>query len=139
MSDILTTMGCTRLLESCLKAWNRADAEGVAAHYAERLDYRDPNVAEGIKTNAKLLRYLKVLFRKWPIQEWTPDEVLAHERPGAFSVCYRFRFGGGKREVRGTGMDRIEFEGGRIRLNWVYLNPEGRGRLLGGGGGSGAR
>ncbi|MEK7744821.1 MAG: nuclear transport factor 2 family protein [Elusimicrobiota bacterium] len=132
MADISSAADYTRLLEDCLGAWNRADAGEVASHYSERLDYRDPNVPEGIKTNADFQRYLRVLFRKWPSQEWSPDEVLSHERPGSFSVCYRFRFGNGKREVRGLGMDRIEFEGDKIRLNWVYLNAEGGGMRLSG-------
>lgn len=130
MPEILSAAEYTSLLEACLQAWNRADAEEVASFYAVQLDYRDPNVPEGLKTNAEFARYLRILFRKWPVQEWVPGEVFPHGRPWAFSVCYRFRFGDGKREIKGLGMDRIEFEGSKIRLNWVYLNAEGWGRLL---------
>jgi len=133
MADALTVADYTRLLEACLQAWSRADAKEVASYYCDRLDYRDPNGPEGIQTNAEFYRYLRVLFRKWPSQEWIPTEVLAHERPGAFSVCYRFRFGDGKKEVRGVGMDRMEFEGDKIRLNWVYLNADDQGTTAKGG------
>ncbi len=120
----MLTSDYVEILENCLKAWNRSDAETTASFYSENMDYRDPNVPQGIKTRADFARYLRILFKKWPRQEWTVDTVLPHEKPGAFSVCYRFRFANKKREIGGFGMDRIEFEGNAIRLNWVYLNAK---------------
>lgn len=112
------------LLKRCLETWNRADAEAVAECYSEELDYRDPNVPQGIRTRREFVRYLKLLFRKYPRQEWEPTDVMAHEKPGAFSVCYRYRYANAREDVTGAGMDRIEFDGEKIRLNWVFLNPD---------------
>ena len=115
---------CIKLLEECLAAWNTADAGKVASYYAESLDYRDPNVPQGIAKREDFVRYLRVLFRRWPSQEWKPVEVMPHENPGAFSVAYHYRYANKTREIKGWGMDRIEFEGDKIRLNHVYLNAE---------------
>ena len=103
-----------------------SDAIGTAAFYADRMDYRDPNVPEGIQSRSDFERYLRILFRQWPEQQWVEGEVLPHARPGCFTVSYHFRFANSRRGlvVEGRGIDRIEFEGDLIRMNWVYLNAE---------------
>lgn len=111
-------------LTECVQAWNRADAGATASFYAPVCDYRDPNAPGGIHSRADMERYLKILFRLWPEQAWTDWEVLPHGTPGHFSVCYKFRFGNKKTAIGGQGMDRIEFENGWIKRNWVYLNAD---------------
>lgn len=111
-----------QLIFDCLKAWNKADAAQTAAFYAEELDYRDPNTPDGIRSRDGLRRYLRVLFRRWPEQNWTPRELLPHEAAGAYSATYDFRFANKRTAVSGWGMDRFEFRDGLIALNWVFLN-----------------
>jgi hypothetical protein len=112
------------ILEGCLAAWNRGDAKKTAAFYAEQMDYRDPNLPNGIKTRALFERYLRMLFKHWPIQEWNKTELIPHVEPGKFSACYSFRIANPKLnlEIKGTGMDRLEFKDQSIALNWVFLN-----------------
>ncbi len=126
MSGIVKTADFVKILEDCVAAWNRGDAEGVAGYYAEEMDYRDPNVPDGIRKNADFARYLRILFRRWPSQAWDEAEVLAHAEAGCFSACYHFSFGNPRTGIwiRGTGMDRLEFEGEKIKRNWVYLNAD---------------
>ncbi|MCB1321360.1 MAG: nuclear transport factor 2 family protein [Leptospiraceae bacterium] len=114
------------ILEQCVAAWNRSDAEGTASFYTDEMDYRDPNVPDGIHTRADFTKYLRLLFRLWPVQEWHEDELLEHAEKGCFTVCYRFRFANPRRSqsIQGHGIDRIEFRGSSIRRNWVYLNAD---------------
>src|SRR5688572_3416350 len=121
---LLKTEDYIRLMTECLHAWNKADAIATASFYAENLDYRDPTVPEGIHTRERFIKYLKILFRMWPEQEWLGKKVLPHAEPGSFSVCYNFRFANKKKSIQGFGMDRMEFEGDKIKLNHVYLNAE---------------
>lgn len=122
MRKSLTGSDYIRLMKECLAAWNSADAEKTASFYAEDLDYRDPSVPEGIHGRADFIAYLKLLFRVWPRQEWKEKELMPHEKPGAFSISYDFSFGNDVAEIRGSGIDRMEFEGDKIKLNHVYLN-----------------
>jgi hypothetical protein len=112
------------IMEAWLDAWNRSDPQGVASFYHERCDYRDPTVPNGISSPAKMARYLRILFRHWPIQEWKDTTVYKHAKPSAFSVCCTFRFANDTKEVKGTGMDLIEFEGDKVSKNYVFLNAE---------------
>ncbi len=109
-------------LQDCVAAWNRSDAKATASYYSPDCEYRDPNVPSGIHSRQELEKYLRILFRLWPDQAWTNWEVLPHSREGEFSVCYAFRFGNKRRSISGLGMDRIEFENGLLKKNWVYLN-----------------
>ena len=111
-------------MAACLEAWNQSDAELTASFYAEHMDYRDPNTPDGIHSRADFVRYLKILFRKWPRQNWDNYHVMPHEMPACFSVSYRFEFGNDRTTVRGYGIDRIEFVGDKIALNHVYLNAD---------------
>jgi len=122
-----------KLIFDCLDAWNTADAEKTASFYSDDLDYRDPNTPDGIHGKESFVRYLRVLFRRWPEQKWTPDLLMPHEQAGAFSASYTFSFGNKKMTVHGRGIDRIEFTGGLISLNWVYLNADSWPLLLRGG------
>ena len=112
------------LMEGCVAAWNRSDAEATAAFYAEDLDYRDPNLPNGIHSREKFTKYLRILFRLWPEQQWTGKIILPHAKPGAFSISYNFRFANGRKSIQGFGIDRLEFEGDKIKLNHVYLNAD---------------
>ena len=124
METIIARETYVEWMKSCLEAWNQSDAELTASFYADTLDYRDPNTPGGIQNKSDFVRYLKILFRKWPRQRWDQYDVMPHEQPGCFSISYRFEFGNDKRTIRGYGIDRMEFSGDRIRLNHVYLNPE---------------
>ena len=127
MNAILTHERYAELAEAWLAAWNQSDARAVASFYAEECDYRDPSVPNGIRTRAALERYLRLLFHRWPRQEWTLQQIMPHEERGQFSATYTFRFGNrkGTREVRGNGMDFIRFTGAEVAANWVFLNAEG--------------
>ncbi len=113
-----------RLMEGCLAAWNRADAEAVASFYSDTLDYRDPTVPGGISNKKDFIGYLKLIFRVWPEQQWVPKTIMQHADEGAFTIDYTFRIGNGKKSIGGNGMDRMEFEGDKVRLNHVYLNAD---------------
>ncbi|PJZ70885.1 hypothetical protein CH373_06370 [Leptospira perolatii] len=114
------------ILEGFLEAWNRSDASSVASFYSEDCEYKDPNVPEGIFGKPALKRYLMLLFRRFPYQDWVLTELYPHSESGSFSACYRFTFANPKKglEFKGTGMDRIELEDGKVKLNWVFLNAE---------------
>lgn len=113
-----------KLMEQCLDAWNKSDPVLVASFYADDLDYRDPTVPEGIFRKADFIDYLKLIFKVWPIQEWTPLHVMPHAGVGSFSIEYEFRIGREGKEIRGRGMDRMEFKDDKIALNHVYLNAD---------------
>lgn len=110
------------VLDDFIKAWNRADARAVADFYTDDLDYRDPSVPKGISNKKELIEYLELMFQVWPKQEWIPGDIFPHETPGAFTGCYEFKIANDHTEITGIGMDRLEFEGDKIRLNHVYLN-----------------
>jgi hypothetical protein len=112
------------IMEGCVAAWNRGDAEGVASFYTDDLDYRDPTVPKGISNKGDFIKYLKLIFKVWPEQEWVGKEIMPHEKKGSFSVNYDFKFANGERVVKGNGIDRIEFRGDKICLNHVYLNAD---------------
>ncbi len=113
------------ILERCVAAWNRSDPEGTASFYAAEMDYQDPNVPGGIFRREDFVRYLRILFRQWPVQEWVASELLAHATPGVFTACYSFRFANRRGvEIKGRGIDRLEFRGDQISRNWVFLNAE---------------
>ena len=63
-------------------------------------------------------------FKKWPEQKWTGKTIMPHEKKGAFSISYEFQFGNKEKQVHGYGMDRMEFDGDKIKLNHVYLNSD---------------
>jgi hypothetical protein len=119
---ILKTENYIKLMNDCVSAWNESDAVKTASFYHKNLDYRDPNLPDGIQEREKFIKYLKLLFRKWPIQEWTGKQILNHEIPGHFSVTYHFKFANKDVSIDGFGMDRIEFQEDKIKLNHVYLN-----------------
>lgn len=114
----------TRIMTDCLSAWNRADPELVASFYADELDYRDPTVPAGISTRKEFIAYLKLVFSVWPRQNWAPTHVMSHGKEGAFSIEYEFSIANDAATIRGSGMDRMEFTGGKISLNHVYLNAD---------------
>ena len=114
----------TTLMKNCLDAWNSADPEKVADYYTEDLDYRDPTVPDGIASRAEFIKYLKLIFKVWPIQEWVPRTVYPHAEDGSFSVDYEFKIANEKKTIRGRGIDRIVFRDDKIKLNHVYLNAE---------------
>jgi len=120
----LKTEDYTKIMEDWVAAWNRSDAEATASYYADDLDYRDPNVPGGIANKEKFVTYLRILFRKWPEQEWIGKNIMPHAKTGAFSISYNFKFGNNDKIIKGFGMDRIEFKGDKIQLNHVYLNAE---------------
>jgi hypothetical protein len=111
-------------MEGCVDAWNRADAELVASYYSDTIDYRDPTVPAGIGSKKELVEYLELIFKVWPRQQWTAKKVMPHAEQGAFSVDYAWKIANDAKSLSGTGIDRIEFEGDKIRLNHVYLNAE---------------
>jgi hypothetical protein len=112
------------IMDRWLEAWSRADAEAVASFYADIFEYRDPSVPKGIFNRTDFIKYLASMFRLWPSQKWAAKNIFPHARPGSFSADYEFQIAGGGKAIRGTGMDRIEFTGGKISLNHVYLNAE---------------
>ena len=114
----------TALMENCLDAWNKADPEKVADYFAEDLEYRDPRVPDGITGRAKFIKYLRLIFKVWPIQEWVPRTVYPHAEEGSFTVDYEFKIANEKKSIRGRGIDRITFRGDKIKLNHMYLNAE---------------
>jgi len=118
----LDSKNYVRLLEECSFAWSARDVEAVCSFYAEDLDYRDPNVINGINTMENFRRYLRVLFRKWPEQSWAGKLVMPMAQLGCFTVTYDFSLRRGEKVVRGCGLDRIEFKGEKIRICHVYLN-----------------
>lgn len=124
---LLSTSEYIARSEAWLAAWNRSNAEAVSSFYAEKCDYRDPSVPDGITSRRDLFRYLRLLFRLWPEQNWSLKAIFPHEEPGSFSATYDFRFANARRqrEVKGNGMDLIVFEGDLVRTNWVYLNGSG--------------
>ncbi|MBN1531359.1 MAG: nuclear transport factor 2 family protein [Spirochaetes bacterium] len=124
MEKRLTFDEYRNIMQRCLEAWNRADAEETASFYCEDADYRDPSIPGGVATRADFIAYLKVLFRVWPRQQWTPREIIPHEKPGSFSITYDFLFANDRVEIRGNGIDIMEFRGDRISLNHVYLNAD---------------
>lgn len=120
----LSTDDYIKILKKCVAAWNRGDAEAVASFYTDDLDYRDPTVPDGITRKEDFINYLKLIFKVWPEQEWIGKTVMPHEKRGAFSVSYNFRFASGDKVIQGSGIDRIEFSGDRISLNHIYLNAD---------------
>jgi hypothetical protein len=112
------------IMKNCLEAWSQADVELVASFYCDDLDYRDPSVPQGIRTKTEFVKYLKLLFKIWPIQNWVLNNAYPHENDGAFSVDYTFQIANDKAAIRGRGIDRTEFKGDRICLNHVYLNAD---------------
>ncbi|OGP67229.1 MAG: hypothetical protein A2031_06785 [Deltaproteobacteria bacterium RBG_19FT_COMBO_43_11] len=105
-------------------AWNRSDPEAVASYYADDFDYRDPSTREGITNKEQLIKYLKLMFLIWPQQEWIPGDLFPHKQDGSFSGCYNFKISNGKTEIKGHGMDIIEFKGNKICKNHIYLNAD---------------
>lgn len=120
----LSTDDYIEILKKCVAAWNRGDAEAVASFYTDDLDYRDPTVPDGITRKEDFINYLKLIFKVWPEQEWIGKTIMPHEKRGAFSVSYNFRFASGDKVIQGSGIDRIEFSGDRISLNHIYLNAD---------------
>ena len=112
------------IMKNCLEAWSQADAELVASFYCDDLDYRDPSVPQGIRTKTELVKYLKLLFKIWPIQNRVLDNVYLHENDSAFFVDYTFQIANDNTTIRGRGIDRTEFRDDRTFLNHVYLNAE---------------
>ena len=108
----------TRMLD----AWNRADARATASYYAEEVEYRDPSVPDGIHGRRDLEKYLGLIFKLWPEQHWEVTELFPHKKPGAYSCSYTFRIANDNTEITGHGIDRLEFTGGKVSLNHVYLN-----------------
>jgi len=113
-----------QIMKDWLAAWNRSNPVDVSSFYHDELEYRDPTVPGGIFLKAKLIIYLKMLFRKWPEQEWKDSNIMPHKENGLFSATYSFRIGNGKKSVQGVGMDLIEFNGEKIVRNYVYLNSD---------------
>jgi hypothetical protein len=120
----LTNAEYVKLMEQCLDAWNTSDPALVASFYADDLDYRDPTVPEGIFRKDAFIDYLKLIFKVWPEQQWTPLQVMPHAETGDFSIEYEFRIAREGKEIRGRGMDRMEFRDDKISLNHVYLNAD---------------
>jgi hypothetical protein len=112
------------ILEKLVQAWNRADAEAVAAFYTDDLDYRDPSMPQGIHGKKDFIDYLNLMFSVWPRQEWIPGELYPHAKDGSFSGCYRFSIGNDRSEIKGAGIDLIVFKGDKISQNHVYLNSD---------------
>ncbi len=120
----LTLDDYTVIMNKCLEAWNRADPEKVAEYYTEDLEYRDPTVPEGIIGRDEFTKYLQLIFKVWPTQQWILRNIYPHAEEGSFSADYDFLIANAKKTIRGRGIDRLVFRGGRIRLNHVYLNAE---------------
>ena len=112
------------IMNNCIQEWNRADAEAVASNYTDDLYYSDPSVPMGINGKEEFIKYLKLIFKLWPQQEWIPGESFEHKNGSSFSGCYRFKFANKDTEIKGYGMDIIEFADDKIRKNYVYLNAE---------------
>ncbi|NUM40764.1 MAG: nuclear transport factor 2 family protein [Leptospiraceae bacterium] len=113
-----------QILWACLAAWNKANADDVISFYAEDVDYRDPNLINGIKGRKQLHTYLKILFHKWPVQKWTPNIIHPHLKTGNFSIDYAFYFGNKYKSIQGRGIDLIVLNNDKIQLNHVYLNAD---------------
>lgn len=111
-------------LQGIVNDWNKSDAKATASHYTEDLEYIDPNLPEGIHGRVRFMKYLKILFRLWPKQQWDGKITMPHQKPGCFSVSYDFMFANDKKTITGRGIDFIEFEGNLIRRNHVYLNAD---------------
>jgi ketosteroid isomerase-like protein len=75
----LSTDDYIKILEKCVAAWNRGDAEAVASFYTDNLDYRDPTVPDGITRKEDFINYLKLIFKAWPEQEWIGKMVMPHD------------------------------------------------------------
>ncbi|MCC6276130.1 MAG: nuclear transport factor 2 family protein [Leptospiraceae bacterium] len=126
MSNTIKTDEYIEILKEMLKGWTESDPEKTAEYYDQDLEYIDPNVRGGISGRNKFIAYLRVLFNRWPVQEWACKEVFPHSNPGQFSIRYDFRFANpalGK-EIKGEGMDYIEFKNDKIIKNYVYLNAD---------------
>ncbi len=112
------------IIKSCLEAWNKADAELVASYYSDNLEYRDPTVPQGITNKGDFIKYLRQIFSVWPQQKWVAKNIFSHDQEGSFSVDYDFRIANNTTSIQGWGIDRIEFSGDKVRLNYVYLNAD---------------
>jgi hypothetical protein len=124
MEDGLTIDEYSAIMRECLGAWNRANAELTASFYTDDADYRDPSIPGGVSNRADFIAYLKILFKVWPRQQWIPREIHPHLKAGSFSITYDFIFANDRAEIRGHGIDIMEFRGKKIALNHVYLNAD---------------
>ena len=125
-NKIIKTEEYIEELNKMLKGWTESNPEKTASFYTDDLNYIDPNVREGIFGKTKFISYLRILFKRWPFQEWISKEIFPHSIPGQFSIRYNFRFANptlGK-EIKGEGMDFIEFKNDKIFKNYVYLNAD---------------
>lgn len=114
----------TKLMTNFMAAWSKADIELTASFYADKLEYRDPSVPQGIFDKEAFKEYLKAVFKIWPRQKWVATSMIPHTTSGAFSIEYEFEFGNDKTTIKGRGIDRAELKGDKIILNHVYLNAE---------------
>jgi hypothetical protein len=124
MDTIRINENYAKILLEVIAAWNRADPGAVASYYADDLEYRDPSVPAGINRKEDFIKYLSLMFRIWPQQEWVPGELFQHTDGKSITGMYRFRIANGKTEIKGLGIDYIEFEGNTIKKNYVYLNAD---------------
>ena len=113
-----------------IHAWNRTDPEAVASYYSDDFEYCDPSSGDRIRNKEQFIEYLKLIFQVWPHQEWTAGELYPHKKDGSFSGCYSFKISNGKTEIKGHGIDIVEFSGNKIRKNHVYLNADKWNRWL---------
>jgi len=112
------------MMTDYLEAWNRADAEAIAAFFPDNLDYRDPSTGTSIRDKKQMIDYLRLIFSVWPKQQWVPNNLYQHEKDGAFTCEYSFVFANDKIEISGSGMDLIIFQEDKIQTNHVYLNAD---------------
>lgn len=110
--------------KSCIDAWNKGDAKAVASYYTDDLEYRDPNVQEGIFDKATFIKYLKTIFKIWPRQDWQVDVIMPHAEKDVFSVSYRFLFGNKEKTIKGVGIDKVQLKDDKLHVNHVYLNAD---------------
>ena len=120
----------TKIINDWLAAWSKSDIERVASFYADKIEYRDSTIKQGIFNKKDLIKYLKAVFKAWPSQQWAPTKIMPHAVEGAFSVEYEFEFANDKTAIKGWGIDRIEFKDDKIILNHVYLNAQNWGKWI---------
>lgn len=122
-------MNAMQVAQRYFDAWNRRDAEGILATFADGGTYSDPSAGEGLRGEA-IAVYAKGLWAAFPNLSF---EIVSAAETGAGLVAAQWIMHGTNtgsmrglpptgRSVTVPGADFIQVEGDRIRSVQVYFD-----------------
>ncbi len=110
--------------EKWLPHWvgGAAAVEKLLTFYTDDAVYEDPNVPQGVKGQAEVGGFLKLLLGKYP--DWKFEIVSVYPTPKGFILQYLGTVpqAGGKTIKNFRGIDVIEFEGNKISKQQGYYD-----------------